>query len=74
MRTNADRLRAARSSLRLATLGLTTALALSVAAPVFTVTHLGLRHDRIPVVLITLDAQLVVDIPDAGYGVEDALG
>ena len=74
MRANADRLRTARSSLRLATLGLTAALALSVAALVFTVTHLCLRHDRIPVVLITLDAQLVVDIPDAGYGVEDALG
>jgi hypothetical protein len=55
-------------------LGLTTALALSVAAPVFTVTHVGLRHDRIPMVLIALDAQLVVDVPDAGYGVEDVLG
>ena len=74
MRANADRLRTARSSLRLVALGLTAALALSVAALVFTVTHLGLRHDRIPMVLIALDAQLVVDIPDAGYGVEDVLG
>ena len=74
MRANLDRLRSGRSGLRLFTLRLTAALALPVAALAVTVTHLSLRHDRIPMVLIPLNAHLVVDVPDAGDRVEDVLG
>jgi len=68
------RLRAACSGFRLATVGLTAALA--VADFAVTLIHLRLGHERILVVLslIRLDAQLVVDVLDAGYRVEDVLG
>ncbi len=76
VRANVGRLRAACSGFRLATVGLTAALALAVADLAVTLIHLRLGHERILVVLslIRLDAQLVVDVLDAGYGVEDVLG
>src|SRR5215211_3834266 len=76
LRTNLDRLRGGRSGLRLFTLRLTAALALPVAALAVTVTHLSLGHERILVALslVPLNAQLVVDVPDAGDRVEDVLG
>ena len=76
VRANLDRLGTVRSGLRLATLGLTAALALSVASLAVTLTHLSLGHEWILVALSlnSLDAQLVVDVPDAGDGVEDVLG
>src|SRR5215213_7192466 len=76
LRTNLDRLRGGRSGLRLFTLRLTAALALPVAALAVTVTHLSLGHERILVALslVPPNAQLVVDVPDAGDRVEDVLG
>jgi hypothetical protein len=71
---NLDRLRGGRSGLCLLTLGLTAALALPVAALAVTVTHLSLRHDGIPMVLIPLDAQLVVDVSNPGDRIENVLG
>jgi hypothetical protein len=76
LRANLDRLRSGRSGLRLFTLRLTAALALPVAALAVTVTHLSLGHERILVALslVPLNAQLVVDVPDAGDRVENVLG
>ena len=71
-----DRLGSARSGLRLVARGLIPALALPAAALVSILAHLRLGHERILVALslVPLNAQLVVDVSDAGYGVKDVLG
>ena len=71
-----DRLRAARSCLRLVTPGLTAALALPAAALVSILVHLRLGHEWILVALslVSLNAQLVVDVSHPGDRIENILG
>ena len=53
---------------------LTLATPLRQVVLIVPIVHLHSSHDWISMVLIPLDAQLVVDIPDAGDGLQDVLG
>ena len=74
---NVDRLGTARCGLLVAR-GLVPALTLATplrrVVLIVPIAHLHSSHDWIPMVLIPLDAQLVVDVPDAGDGLQDVLG